>query len=103
MAGIIKLHGDEPESPGHSRFGFLRFQAWWLIVLFTLVRVVLFLQYKPAPGLSVPEFVKTFLVGLHLDVTAAAVLSLPWLLWLALAPGPFFQWKPHRFLFLTLL
>jgi phosphoglycerol transferase MdoB-like AlkP superfamily enzyme len=103
MAGNIKLHGDEPESPGHSRFGFLRFQAWWLIVLFTLVRVVLFLQYKPAPGLSVPEFVKTFLVGLHLDVTAAAVLSLPWLLWLALAPGPFFQWKPHRFLFLALL
>src|SRR5206468_462092 len=31
------------------------------------------------------------------------VLGLPWLLWLALAPGPFFQWKPHRFLFLALV
>lgn len=78
-----------------SRLGLAGFFFATLVGLSTLLRLVLFWSFKPA-SVPVGDALKTFLIGLHLDVSAGLWLTLPWLGWLALVSERRFGRRWHR-------
>jgi len=78
-----------------SRFGFVAVQGVLLVFCWTIMRIVLFGMFRfntPAPG----DTMRALLIGLHLDVTAAACILFPLLLWCCIMPNSWFGAKWHR-------
>lgn len=57
------------------------------LFLSTILRTVLAVLFPPASPVRPGEYVSAFLVGLHLDLVAGAVVLLPLALWCALIPS----------------
>src|SRR2546421_713500 len=83
-----------------SRYGFAAF--WFLTVLagWSVLRLVLFFSIKPA-GLPPAQISATFFSGLHRDVFAGLVATLPLLLWMFIIPNRSWSAKWHRILFIA--
>jgi len=79
-------------------FGLATFHFGALIICFTILLLVLILSFEPAA--AVAEYLKTFLVGLHLDLAVALFMTLPLVLWFVLLPHRLLSFPPHRMLFL---
>ncbi len=82
-----------------SRYGFAGFWFLSLLVLWFLLRVILFLAFKP-PGLPVADIVLAFLSGFHRDLFAALAGTIPLLLWMLIVPNRRFGGRLHRVWFL---
>ena len=83
-----------------SRYGFAGFWFLSLLVLWFLLRVLLFLAFKP-PGLPVADIVLAFLSGFHRDLFAALAGTIPLLLWMLIVPNRRFGGRLHRVWFLS--
>jgi hypothetical protein len=68
-----------------SRYGFAAFFFFSLIAGWIVLRLVLFLGFKPA-GLPRSEITAAFQSGLQRDCLAGMVLILPLLVWMLLIP-----------------
>jgi phosphoglycerol transferase MdoB-like AlkP superfamily enzyme len=79
-----------------SRFGFVAVQGALLVFWWTVLRVVLYGLFRTTD--ETPQATRAFLTGFHLDVTAAACLLFPLLLWCCLAPNSWFAATWHRVL-----
>ena len=64
-----------------SRYGFALFFALSLVAVFSALRALLFLQFKPDAALSTADVAGTFLHGLERDVFVALLYTLPLLFW----------------------
>jgi len=82
-----------------SRYGFAAFWCLFLVIVWFVLRVVLFLAFKPSglPGLDV---LRAFLSGFHRDLFVAIVETLPLLAWFLIIPNHRFSARWHRILFL---
>ena len=85
-----------------SRYGFAAFWGAVLVVMWTALRVGLFLQFGP-PFVPRPEVMRVFLEGLHRDVFMALVSVLPLLVWFLVVPSRWFFTSWHRFLLLGVM
>lgn len=86
-------------APKQSRFGLAAFNLLALLCGFFILRLVLFLHFRPESSVSGLELLKLFVIGLHLDLVVAFVLTLPLLFGLALIPNSAFGARWHRRLF----
>src|SRR5512135_1881591 len=82
-----------------SRYGFACLWFLSLLVGWSLLRVVLFLAFKP-PGLSATGVLLAFLSGFHRDLFAALAETIPLLCWMLIVPNRRFRGKWHRVWFL---
>ena len=82
-----------------SRYGFAGFWLLSLLAVWFLTRLVLFIAFKPA-GASVADVVLVFLGGLHRDVFAALMETIPLLCWMLIVPDRSFGALWHRLLFM---
>src|SRR5262245_52564412 len=82
--------------PGTARFRFVLFHFGLLVLCFSVLRLMLFMRFKPAGSLPVPDVSTIFLIGLHLDVFVALALTLPLLFWLAVVPNDWAARLWHR-------
>lgn len=83
-----------------SRYGFAAFYFLSLLAGWCLMRIVLFLAFKPA-GLPAAEIAAAFFNGFFRDLFAGLCETLPLLFWMALAPNrTFLESRAHRVLFL---
>ena len=82
-----------------SRYGFAGFWFLSLLAGWFLLRVVLFLAFKP-PGLSAADVLLAFLSGFHRDLFAALAETIPLLFWMLIVPDRRFGARWHRVLFL---
>jgi phosphoglycerol transferase MdoB-like AlkP superfamily enzyme len=83
-----------------SRYGFAAFSCLSLVAGWSLLRLILFLAYKPA-GTPLTDVFLAFLSGLHRDLFAALVETLPLLGWMLIIPDrAFLQGRWHRMVFL---
>jgi len=64
-----------------SRYGFALFFALSLVAVFSALRALLFLQFKPDAAVSTADVAGTFLHGLERDVFVALLYTLPLLFW----------------------
>lgn len=87
-----------PSSWRKTRLGFALFWWAWLVLGWTLLRVVLALSFGPA-GQSFGEWVSVFIAGLHRDILAGLVVSLPLLFYLWIVPERIWRARWHRWLF----
>src|SRR5437016_3785736 len=83
-----------------SRYGFAAFWFLSLLIGWTVLRLVLFFSFKPA-GLPLAEVLSAFLSGLHRDVFAALLATLPLLGWMWIMPDRSWGATWHRVLFLA--
>lgn len=70
-----------------------------MLFCFTVLRIVLFAAFRPEPAPPFRNLVRAFLIGFHLDVVTAVLLSLPLILWLSILPDRWFSSKFHRIFF----
>jgi phosphoglycerol transferase MdoB-like AlkP superfamily enzyme len=88
-----------PESSWRrSRYGFAGFWFLSLLVVWCLLRLVLLIAFKPA-GVSFIDILLALLSGLHRDVFAALVETIPLLAWMWIIPDRRFGSLWHRMLF----
>src|SRR5579872_2010096 len=89
------------QTPGwkESRFAPAVFNVLTLLLCFFVLRVVLFFFFRPQPAASPLDVLKAFLIGFHLDLFVALVLTLPLVFWLAILPDRWFRSWAHRFFF----
>lgn len=78
-----------------SRFGFVAIQAAVLVFCWTVLRIILFGMFRANTPAST-ETARAFLIGFHLDITAAVCLLFPLTLWCCLVPNSWFGAKWHR-------
>jgi len=64
-----------------SRFGFAVFFFFSLLVAFSLLRLILFVQFGAAREVSRGAVAQVFLTGFHADFLVALITTLPLLLW----------------------
>src|SRR3954469_19918265 len=83
------------------RFGVATFNVLSLLFLFFILRLILLFHFRPEAAGS-PEILKAFVIGLHLDLFVALVLTLPLVLWFTLIPNRWFAAGWHRFVFWTI-
>jgi phosphoglycerol transferase MdoB-like AlkP superfamily enzyme len=83
----------------HTRTGFASFYLASLLLVFSLLRLVLFVQFGPSPAPASGQILRTFLIGFHLDVYVALLFTLPLLFWFWIVPARWFRAKWHRRLF----
>jgi hypothetical protein len=82
-----------------SRSAFAIFFFFSLLVVFTILRLALFLKFglhEPHVGGSI---VQIFLIGFHQDFLVALGTALPLLFWIWIVPEKLFGKWPHRILF----
>jgi phosphoglycerol transferase MdoB-like AlkP superfamily enzyme len=82
-----------------SRYGFAAFWCAFLLVAWTLLRVVLYVVFKPDTA-SFGDAVHVFLAGLHRDFLVALLATLPMLFWFWMVPEASFGKRWHRAFFL---
>jgi phosphoglycerol transferase MdoB-like AlkP superfamily enzyme len=87
-----------PPSWTRSRYGLVRFCFLALVLGWTVLRLVLWLAFRPA-NLPSGEVALAVLSGLHRDILAASVTVLPLLTWLLLIRERWFARTWHRALF----
>ena len=80
------------------RFGVATFNVLSLLIVFFILRLVLLFHFRPESA-GGWEILKAFLVGLHLDLFVALVLTLPLVLWWSIIPNRGFGAAWHRFVF----
>jgi len=80
------------------RFGVATFNVLSLLIVFFILRLVLLFYFRPESA-GGWEILKAFLVGLHLDLFVALVLTLPLILWWSIIPNRGFGAAWHRFVF----
>lgn len=90
---------DKQASWLRSRYGFAAFWFVTLLVAWTLLRLVLFLAFKPA-GIGAGEVLHLFLAGFHRDLAVALFATIPLLFWFWIVPESSFPKRWHRILFL---
>lgn len=78
-----------------SRYGFAAFWVVMLIVVWTALRVALFLEFGPA-AFTGGEALRIFLAGLQRDVFMALVCALPLLAWFVVMSNRQFATSWHR-------
>ena len=86
-----------------SRYGLALFHWLSLALACSLLRVVLFLAFKPAGALPWGDVVKTFLIGVHRDFLVTLCFTLPTLGWFLVIPNRWFAARWHRILFVASL
>ncbi len=91
---------NEPQNKGRgwrqSRYGLAAAFGLTLMLLFFLLRVVLFAVFHPAVMPSFSELGRMFLTGLQRDFTVALLMTLPLLGWFFLVPERWFPKWWHR-------
>jgi len=88
----------QDSKPVQSRFGLATFNVLGLLLGFFILRLVLFLHFRPESPLPALDLFKAFLVGFHIDLSVALMLTLPFVIWLAIVPNRWFAAGWHRFL-----
>lgn len=83
-----------------SRYSFIWFWALSLVVGWLLLRVVIFLSFKPE-SVSVGSILRVFAAGLQRDLLVALAGVIPLLLWMMLTPERRFKARWHRALLWT--
>src|ERR1051326_956499 len=81
-----------------SRFGLAAFNVLTLLLGFFVLRLILWLHFRPDSPVSGLEIAKAFFVGLHLDLFVALLLTFPLVLWLSVIPNRWFGLRWHRWL-----
>jgi phosphoglycerol transferase MdoB-like AlkP superfamily enzyme len=81
----------------NSRYGLAGLWLFSLWLMWTALRVVLFIRFKPAQ-VPIPEALMAFLVGTYRDLFAALLLTLPLLGWMLVVPNRWFAAKWHEWL-----
>jgi len=87
----------QESKPVQSRFGLATFNVLGLLAGFFILRLALFLHFRPESPLPPLDPLKAFLAGLHLDLFVALVLTSPLVIWLAIVPNRWFGAGWHRF------
>ena len=75
-----------PLSWKRSRYGFAAFWFASLLVGWAVLRLVLLLAFAPVASLPLINIFGAFLSGLHRDLFAASLATLPLLFWFLLLP-----------------
>jgi phosphoglycerol transferase MdoB-like AlkP superfamily enzyme len=88
-----------PPSWTRSRFGFVGFWMLSLMAGWLILRIILFISFRPAPAPPVMDSVLAFFSGTWRDLVAAIWLSLPLLFWLLIVPDRCFGARWHRRIF----
>lgn len=81
-----------------SRYGCVAFCYASLLIVWSVLRLTLFLKFGPA-GISSAEIIRAFLIGLHGDAFAALIFMLPLLFWFFILSNRFFASRVHRMFF----
>jgi phosphoglycerol transferase MdoB-like AlkP superfamily enzyme len=95
---VSSMHEDSRPSSLRSRYGFAAFFFLSLLAGWTVLRVVLFLAFRPS-GLPASELIAAFLSGLHRDCLVGLLLILPMLIWMLIMPERWLVTRWHRILF----
>jgi len=82
-----------------SRYGFAAFWCIFLVVAWSVLRVVLFVAFKPA-GFPPTDVLHAFLSGFHRDLFVGIVETIPLLAWFLIIPSHRFPARWHRILFM---
>lgn len=91
--------GATPPGWARSRYGFAAFYLTSLLGAFLLLRVLLFVQFRPEATMSLGEGLRAFGIGLYRDLVVALVLTLPLLAWFLVLPERWFARRWHRGVF----
>src|SRR5690348_489621 len=83
-----------------SRYGFAALWSLFLVVAWSILRLVLFFAFKPS-GIPATDVLHAFLSGFHRDLFVAVVQTLPLLCWFLIIPNHRFPARWHRVLFLS--
>src|SRR5437762_9284563 len=86
-----------------SRFGLAWFNLLGLLVCFFVLRLVLFLHFKPQPPVGWLDIFKGFIFGLHVDLFVATILTAPLVIWLSIVPDRWFGAVWHRIVLRSVL
>lgn len=103
-SGLVGTLGYKPKpAPApewkRSRYGFAVFHFLSLMVLFSCLRMALYVQFGLGVMVPFAEIVKGFLIGLYRDAFVALCGTVPLLGWYWLVPERWFRSWPHRALF----
>jgi phosphoglycerol transferase MdoB-like AlkP superfamily enzyme len=79
-----------------SRYGLAALFFVSLLVCWFALRAVLFLMFKPDSGVPFGQGMRAFATGLHLDVFAGLLFSLPLLFWMLIVSNRRFEARWHR-------
>ena len=90
--------GNAFSAPCRSRYSLAWFYVLSLLVAWTMLRVVLMVQFHTVP-LTFGDILRVLLGGLHRDVFVALLYSMPMLFWFWIVPGRWFGKMWHRILF----
>jgi phosphoglycerol transferase MdoB-like AlkP superfamily enzyme len=82
----------------NSRFGFACFFLLSLILVYSVLRLVLFVSFRPETPLPTADVFKAVLVGFHLDFFVALTFTIPILSWILVVPNRWFRARWHRVL-----
>lgn len=82
-----------------SRWGFASFFFLSLFVAFSVLRLLLFLKFRPGGPLAAADVVRMFLIGARSDLFVALLMTLPLLFWLLIIADRWFRARWHRVLF----
>lgn len=82
-----------------TRYGFAAFWCLFLVVVWFVLRLVLYIAFKPH-GVPAADVFRTFLSGFYRDLFVALVQSLPLLAWFLIIPNRRFPLRWHRMVFL---
>ncbi len=82
-----------------SYFAFAGFHFVSLLLVYSILRLILFFCFKPENPASGSDLLKVFAVGIHLDSFVGLVLTLPIFCWIWILPSRWLQARWHRILF----
>ncbi|NOS71770.1 MAG: sulfatase-like hydrolase/transferase [Verrucomicrobia bacterium] len=85
-------------APRRSRYSLVMFYFFSLLCVWTLLRVVLMVQFHTAP-LTPGDFIRVLFGGLHRDLFVALLYALLMLVWFLFVPQRWFARQWHRVLF----
>src|ERR1051325_3395388 len=86
-----------------SRYGFAAAFVLSLLIVFTVVRVVLFFAFPASPRPSSSDIGHCFAVGTYRYLFVAVLFSLPLLAWFCVLPERWFSSRWHRIFLSTSL
>ena len=96
---ILNQNLQKKRSWRESRFAPAWLNLFGLVAATTVLRIVLYVIFKPQPARPMGEVLKAFVIGFHLDVFAALAMTLPLIFWLTILSDRWFASRAHRFFF----
>ncbi|MFZ3045583.1 MAG: sulfatase-like hydrolase/transferase, partial [Desulfatirhabdiaceae bacterium] len=82
-----------------TRYGFVGFVLLSLLAVDSILRIALFISFKPTSPVSIPVTIETFGIGFFMDFFVGLVTCLPLLFWMLMISNSWFKTPLHRIWF----